>query len=58
MAAKVIRKIPFPERSCKDNCAFYPCFEGIEKCLSNFAQYGCKLYKSANSSSQTSGKST
>lgn len=34
----------YPDRKCKF-CAKYPCFKGIEKCVSNFAAYGCSLYK-------------
>lgn len=45
---KVVRdecgtKLKFPNRSCKE-CKKYPCFEGINKCLSNFAAMGCKLW--------------
>jgi hypothetical protein len=32
------------DRSCKQ-CIRYPCFEGIDKCKSDFAKYGCKDYK-------------
>ena len=37
-------KYRYPTRDCK-SCKRYPCFEGIEKCLSNFAAYGCIYYK-------------
>lgn len=37
-------RLKFPDRKCK-SCARYPCFKGIEKCFSNFASYGCILYK-------------
>jgi hypothetical protein len=36
-------KLKYPGRSCK-NCKKYPCFTGIEKCVSNFASYGCLYY--------------
>ncbi len=36
-------KLKFPDRSCK-NCRKYPCFNGIEKCVSDFAKYGCGYY--------------
>lgn len=38
-------KLKFPNRKCKQ-CQRYPCFAGIDKCRSNFASYGCFLYKS------------
>lgn len=36
-------KLKFPTRDCK-LCQRFPCFSGIEKCLSNFAAYGCSIY--------------
>lgn len=36
-------KIKYPDRTCK-KCKKYPCFLGIEKCVSNFAAYGCRLF--------------
>lgn len=36
-------KLKFPNRDCK-SCGKYPCFLGIEKCVSNFAAYGCTYY--------------
>ena len=43
-------KLKFPSRKCK-YCGRYPCFQGIEKCSSNFAAYGCTYYKEINFSS-------
>ena len=40
-------KLKYPNRQCKD-CKKYPCFYGIDKCLSNFAAYGCVYYKDSN----------
>lgn len=37
-------KLKYPTRDCK-LCRRYPCFKGIENCLSNFAMYGCVYYK-------------
>lgn len=37
-------KYKYPFRSCKD-CLYKPCFDGFEKCVSDFAKYGCKDYK-------------
>lgn len=37
-------KLKYPERDCK-NCLRYPCFAGIDRTVSNFAAYGCLLYK-------------
>lgn len=37
-------KYKYPNRNCKE-CRLYPCFEGIDKCVSNFAAYGCVEYK-------------
>lgn len=37
-------KLKFPNRKCK-LCKKYPCFKGIEKCVSNFAACGCTYYK-------------
>lgn len=34
----------YPERSCL-TCGCYPCFEGIENCVCDFAKYGCNLWK-------------
>ena len=36
-------KYKFPTRSCKE-CRKYPCFQGIERCISDFAKYGCIYY--------------
>ena len=36
-------KIKYPNRKCED-CSRYPCFSGIEKCVSNFAKYGCTMW--------------
>lgn len=36
-------KIKYPDRSCK-KCFNYPCFEGFDRCISDFAKYGCKFY--------------
>lgn len=36
-------KYKYPSRTCS-NCLKYPCFEGIKKCNSNFAAYGCTYY--------------
>lgn len=36
-------KLKYPTRSCKE-CGKYPCFEGIKKCKSDMAKYGCLLY--------------
>lgn len=36
-------KLKYPNRSCK-TCKKYPCFEGITKCVSDFAKYGCIFY--------------
>ena len=38
-------KYKFPARTCED-CVNYPCFVGIENCVSDFAKYGCKDFKS------------
>lgn len=40
-------KFKFPERNCK-LCKKYPCFYGIERCVSNFAAYGCIYYSKFN----------
>lgn len=37
-------RLKFPERSC-NQCAKYPCFDGIKKCKSDFAKYGCIYFK-------------
>lgn len=37
-------KLKYPNRECK-TCAKYPCFEGIDKCKSVFAKYGCTFWK-------------
>lgn len=37
-------KLKFPDRDCKQ-CQRYPCFPEINKCISNFAAYGCTYYK-------------
>lgn len=36
-------RLKFPNRTCKE-CNKYPCFEGIDKCISDFAKYGCVYY--------------
>lgn len=36
-------RLKYPERDCK-TCKKYPCFEGIDKCICNFASYGCNYY--------------
>lgn len=41
-------KLKFPNRKCRD-CLQYPCFSGMEKCVSNFAAYGCIYYRDRNS---------
>lgn len=33
-------KLKYPSRTCKA-CAKYPCFPEINKCISDFAKYGC-----------------
>lgn len=38
-------KYKHPERSCK-KCSKYPCFEGIESMVCDFAKYGCRDWKS------------
>lgn len=38
-------RLKFPNRKCT-LCGRYPCFPGIDKCLSNFAAYGCIYYRS------------
>ena len=47
MKDKYGTKIKYPNRTCQE-CAKYPCFEGIEKCRSNFAKYGCKIWMLGN----------
>lgn len=42
-------KLKYPNRSCID-CAKYPCFDGITKCISDFAKIGCKLWSNGNKS--------
>lgn len=37
-------KLKYPERSCTE-CKKYPCFNGFEKCVSDFASYGCVNYE-------------
>lgn len=37
-------RLKYPNRNCKD-CKKYPCFEGIDKCRSNFASCGCIYWK-------------
>lgn len=37
-------RIKYPDRNCQQ-CKNYPCFEGMENCLSNFAMYGCVLFE-------------
>lgn len=39
-------KLKFPDRTCK-SCKKYPCFEGITKCSSDFAKYGCIYYSNS-----------
>lgn len=51
---KVIRdkygtKLKYPDRSCKE-CAKYPCFDGIDKCKSDFSKFGCKLWSNGSKS--------
>ena len=41
MANKKI--IFYTNRTCKD-CEKYPCFPGIDKCKSDFAYEGCRLW--------------
>lgn len=36
-------KYKYPDRDCK-KCLKYPCFEGMNKCVSNFAAYGCTMW--------------
>ena len=36
-----------PERSCT-RCKNYPCLSNMDKLLSNFAAYGCKMFKDSN----------
>ena len=36
-------KYKFPERSCLE-CSKYPYFTGIDKCVCDFAKYGCTQY--------------
>lgn len=42
-------KLKFPDRSCK-KCKRYPCFEGINNCVCDFASYGCNIYSDGNKS--------
>lgn len=35
-------------KSCK-NCGLYPCFQGIDKCRSDFGKYNCKLWRKQQS---------
>lgn len=35
--------LKYPERTCKQ-CKLYPCFKGIENCVSNFSKYGCTKF--------------
>ena len=42
-------KLKFPDKECK-SCKKYPCFQGMERCSSNFAAYGCIYYRELNSS--------
>jgi hypothetical protein len=44
-----------PNRTCKD-CNRYPCFTGIDKCVSDFAKYGCINYEDRCSFSQATSK--
>ena len=37
-------KYQHPERTCKE-CAFYPCFRGIQRGTCDFAKYGCIKYR-------------
>lgn len=46
-------KLKYPERSCSI-CKCNPCFDGIDKCSSDFAKYGC-IYYFDGSSSKASG---
>ena len=36
-------KLKYPDKTCK-NCRRYTCFQGMEKCVSDFAQYGCSYF--------------
>lgn len=36
-------KLKYPDRACV-TCRKYPCFDGITKCSSDFAKYGCIYY--------------
>ena len=42
-------ELKYPYRECK-KCRNYPCFPEIDKCSSNFAAYGCFLYKNKKGS--------
>lgn len=46
-------RLKFPKRDCR-KCARYPCFNGIERCVCNFAQYGCIRYKNNGSTGSIS----
>ena len=35
--------LKYPERSCRI-CGHYPCFDGIENAVCDYARYGCILY--------------
>ena len=37
-------KLKFPNRKCT-LCTKHPCFENMDKCVSNFAAYGCTYYE-------------
>lgn len=36
-------KLKYPDRKCIE-CKRYPCFDNIQNCKSDFAQYGCTIY--------------
>jgi len=43
--------LKFPKRSCS-RCNRYPCFDGIKKCKSDFAKYGCTYYREKHDNSR------
>ena len=46
--------LKYPGRKCED-CKKYPCFAGMNRCLCNFAEYGCIEYEN-NTSKTTRNK--
>lgn len=40
-------KLKYPDRTCI-KCNKYPCFDGINKCKSDFAKVGCKFWQNDN----------